>query len=627
MNPQDLIRQALLKLAQTSTDVANGALEPARQIAAIPQGLQAYYAQDKNYQPPQTSESAERGLEMITGALFGGNVETGALQGNAGYIGRQAAGKAGQLSDEAVKAFDEAVKAQPGGLQAGGVKLGDDAPQAFQGFDDLSTKVLERMRGMKSVAPETITNLAKAPDVKQAERDLLTKIAGQYDGKVPVQDFAEKVKSELVPLNMTNEDSYALGPEDFYDVRYESVNLPSELRGNVGKYRENIYESPIETSAGQVHWGDEFPNYFGHTRVEDLGNDVTGEGLTRGKIGNKEVYYTKKGTWIPAEDVDAGNIADYSKPNDTRRVIELQSDLFQKGRLDREASIGDDFERAVERKRYIEDLLNHPGDEPVQPMLDGLKMTNDTLKQLEGTYKNRQAEIEKLKPYENTWHERMIREEVKKAAMDGKTKLQFPVGETAMKIEGLGENSRWYTADSHQRPITPERLQVGGEVTTQGGGNHIGESDKWIVTDVLGDGKFKAVPKRNMEIDNDYELYQQARDKGFYEMDGDDEVLNLDKALKDTAFSKRYNEKYGEQFDISGKMDTNNPIHKFYESEVGKYLKNKYGAQRVKDAQGVEWWETLIDPSMAKKPVEAFGLIAALTALINQQNEEKPETL
>lgn len=31
----------------------------------------------------------------------------------------------------------------------------------------------------------------------------------------------------------------------------------------------------------------------------------------------------------------------------------------------------------------------------------------------------------------------MAREEIAKAVKDGKTKVQFPTGETAMKIEGL----------------------------------------------------------------------------------------------------------------------------------------------------------------------------------------------
>ena len=31
--------------------------------------------------------------------------------------------------------------------------------------------------------------------------------------------------------------------------RYENVALPKELKGNVSLYRENIFESPIETGA------------------------------------------------------------------------------------------------------------------------------------------------------------------------------------------------------------------------------------------------------------------------------------------------------------------------------------------------------------------------------------------
>lgn len=48
------------------------------------------------------------------------------------------------------------------------------------------------------------------------------------------------------------------------------------------------------------------------------------------------------------------------------------------------------------------------------------------------------AEIGKLNQYENpSIHFRMVREEIAQAAKDGKTKLQFPTGETAMSVEGL----------------------------------------------------------------------------------------------------------------------------------------------------------------------------------------------
>jgi hypothetical protein len=47
-------------------------------------------------------------------------------------------------------------------------------------------------------------------------------------------------------------------------------------------------------------------------------------------------------------------------------------------------------------------------------------------------------DVKKLEQYNDpTAHFRMVREEIATAAKDGKTKLQFPTGETAMKIEGL----------------------------------------------------------------------------------------------------------------------------------------------------------------------------------------------
>lgn len=61
-----------------------------------------------------------------------------------------------------------------------------------------------------------------------------------------------------------------------------------------------------------------------------------------------------------------------------------------------------------------------------------------------------------------------------------------------------------------------------------------------------------------------------------------------------------------EEFDISGKIDTNNPIYRFYEKDVQKYL-NKYGGKRIVDDKGVSWIEIPITKEQGKSPVEAFG--------------------
>lgn len=115
----------------------------------------------------------------------------------------------------------------------------------------------------------------------------IKKIPTSKSDQISVPDFANKVKSELLPLKR----SPSVGGQ------HEGVTLSDELRGSVADYNEHIYNSPIKTSAGSTHYddvGDMANNYFAHTRIEDL--------------------------------PDKG----------TRRVIELQSDLMQKGRIEQE---------------------------------------------------------------------------------------------------------------------------------------------------------------------------------------------------------------------------------------------------------------------------------------------------
>ena len=90
------------------------------------------------------------------------------------------------------------------------------------------------------------------------------------------------------------------------------------------------------------------------------------------------------------------------------------------------------------------------------------------------------------------------------------------------------------------------------------------------------------------------------------------ESLKPSERLLDTErFTKLGNNWYRnsdlEQFDISGKIDENNPIFKFYEKEVSRFLKNKYGAKLITDQQGVKWMEIDVQKSFAQDPIQAFG--------------------
>ena len=400
---------------------------------------------------------------------------------------------------------------------------------------DLTTKILKDLEGKRTVSKQYIIDSLKRDGVKQAEKDVINAILPQFEGDtIKVAEFADKVKLELLPLSIKekSKEQYARF------TGYENVSLPNELRGDVKNYKENIYESPVKTSVGEIHFAGDTEKYFGHTRLEDM--------------------------------------ADKS----TRRVIEVQSDLYQKGNLEKELT-NDSFD-------YTD------------------KKTGITPK-----YSDRMAtrakEASKLSQYNDpTAHFRMIREEIKKAAEDGKTKLQFPTGETAMKIEGLGSVNQWGDRELSNRLVdenpsigisrlqrearlTPGNLKVGKEVND--GGND------WIITDVLGDGKFRATRKIHT---NPTVLERLQNGVNPYSTDEAMEAFNSTK----------------ETFDISGKVDTNNPIYKFYEKEVAKYLKNNYKAETVTDDKGVTWYEV-------KLKDEYKGAVVAFKERVSRKENEE----
>lgn len=81
----------------------------------------------------------------------------------------------------------------------------------------------------------------------------------------------------------------------------------------------------------------------------------------------------------------------------------------------------------------------------------------------------REKEIAILRQYTDpTAHFRMVREEIATAAKDGKTKLQFPTGETAMKVEGLGvETHNWSVRRAEQygwHRANPDDLKIGMDI-------------------------------------------------------------------------------------------------------------------------------------------------------------------
>lgn len=446
--------------------------------------------------------------------------------------------------------------------------LGQPAP--FKGFSDLTTKILDDLKGRTTVSKQYLLDATNRPELKQAEKDVIRNALKDEPAMVNATDFANKVKTDLLPLKKSAVEY----------PKYENISLPVESRGPVSGYKEHIYESPIKTAAGDVHFSDTgiktdkgvntVKKYFAHTRTEDVPNSKDLMAYKDDKIHGFD-----------------------GMKQDTRRVLELQSDLFQKGRLENESSNDVSIlgKEAQTRFRQITDA-HYEGNGTESTNAEGRAL-------LEKAGQARKDELAKLEPYKNTWQDRIVREEIKQAAKDGKTKLQFPTGETAMKIEGLGESNAFQyisraSGTNKYVKLTPNDLEVGMPIR----GLRAYDEPEFIVTDILGDGKFKAVSKDS----GDYKEKNGKVVQAGYDAKGDefdDEVPESDK----------------ETFDISGKVDENNPIHKFYEKELGKYLKNKFGATRITDPQGVSWYEVNVPKEKAKLPVEAFAAVPAIAGL------------
>ncbi len=475
-----------------------------------------------------------------------------------------------------------------GDIQSETLKFGENGLNnlIYPGETDLSIKTLEKLKGRDFVSKQFISDMTNSGDIKQVERDILRDVLAQYpdDAKIPIKDFAEKVKVELLPLEVRT--SYGkisageTGEGNKFSAKYEFVNLPAELRGDVKDYREHIYNSSIKTSAGDIHFSN---NGIGQGGISYESDGRYGIRNSDGDV--QDIFDTEEEANDALNEIrknapGSGGYFGHTRIEDmaddnTRRVIEVQSDLYQKGNLEREG-----IKYAGKTEEEIKALLKESN--PEQTYSDGAIKT----------FQEMGNKVEKLSQYNDpTAHFRMVREEIKKAAEDGKTKLQFPTGETAMKIEGLGqEENNWYYPRDYSQ-VTAEDIgtlfQVGDPI--------IQGTETWIITDILGNGKFKAVQKKYLD---DMEAKKRGEIKTFNEE-------NLDKVGTPEG-DKKYLDALKESFDISGKVDTQNPIYRFYEKDLGRYLKNQYDAKPVTDENGVTWNEVDIKPAMAEQPVMAF---------------------
>ena len=402
---------------------------------------------------------------------------------------------------------------------------------------------------------------------------------------VRVPEFIEEVRGQLLPLEVIVT-GQLVGSGGFSNVRpeYANVTLKGDERGPVERYFEKVYESPINTG-GSSHYPNE--KYWSHSRLEDMTDGVT------------------------------------------RRVLEIQSDVMQQKKYlrmtGRQTEItadkgnltsGEWQEYQTYSRKYAEGTITDS---------ESVRWKELTEKRGMDDIRKKHAEIgetirQMFEPYKNTWYQRQIREEIRDAAVAGKDILQFPTGKTAMKIEGITGEMGEITEATY--PIIQEYIkrQRTGQVEIK-----ILGGDKREFEIIEGPNIHGTMVVVAEDVGIPFMGVQLERMLQMFDLDGVKYVTKTKqgKRIVQAKMTERHEDRFSDSiFDdaemlnmppgVTEGIDTHHTVYKFYEQQVGKYLTKSWGAKRINDKQGVEWWEISVPKQTKDKPIEAFGVVAGV---------------
>ena len=182
-----------------------------------------------------------------------------------------------------------------------------------------------------------------------------------------------------------------------------------------------------------------------------------------------------------------------------------------------------------------------------------------------------------------------------------------------MKIEGLSVQNKWKRGSSSEGFDELVSFESGRLLKPNKVGDTINDGvQDWIITDLLGEGKFRAISKNS--------------DWGYQLSKGN----NFETMMKD-AGTKADILQVSETFDISGKIDTKHFVYKLNEEAIprearkmgleveGKVIETAQGTRPYTEGMfqnkpGV-WWKIKIGKERARLPVEAFGVFPPLVAI------------
>lgn len=340
-----------------------------------------------------------------------------------------------------------------------------------------------------------------------------------------------RIDSEYGIKTEISKENYDLNKEEFPTNYYSDLTVPGGTN-----YTENEIATPAITPSIKGHAQFATDKGIGWFRSDD-------KDIRRSVVKDEDLYFEEiEGigmSEISKEEYENANI-DKTK---TRRILELQSDLFQKGR---------------ENKYLISNLEN-------------------TLEEM-GLYTPKKMvssnQFLQLLNKDNNWVTFFVRAIIQDSAKKGYEKVLFPSGETAAKVEG-------HETLANELQIMNQDLE-----------NF--KSDLEIEKIAL--AKLESFRKLKEE-----ELYEYNLTKDSLER----EITNLEGSIFSTD-GKIYKLELDIKHYKDNGIEKLKPIENFYENTVKNVLNKQYGKENVKqvtDEYGNTWNEIEIAPEREQQPI------------------------
>jgi hypothetical protein len=372
------------------------------------------------------------------------------------------------------------------------------------------------------------------------------------DGLEITKEEFDNAQKEAFVKYKANENT--IRPTSYYD----NLTVPGGTN-----YTENEIATPGITPNIKGHAQFATKNGIGWFRSDNK-VDGTSLGLTSAQLAN-----------MPEED-----IAKFTDNTKTRRILEVQSDLFQKGRdredlTNQEFPDDNDYEYAYAESFEEAEELEAEGWEKFGSTEDGgiqyIRLKSDAVLKNKKERQTSSNQFLQLLNKDNNWVNFFVKSIIQDSAKKGYEKVLFPKGDTASKVEGH-ETLENYKREKLKRI---EFLEDNKEILSNTKPYKIGDY-----------------------FDRDVENLPENERVNYNKVETQEEVDLLNEELSTEGIDNEINQLKKELADIEGPQGFGalRPIYNFYENTVSNVLKKQgYTPEVITDEYGNQWNQVTVN--------------------------------